>query len=64
MLTMTVILYLDVEKRVRTKEAERRSSITGDHSKYLVGPTVYTKNLYISLFLLTIFGPIYCGPPQ
>ena len=22
------------------------------------------KNLYISLFLLTIFGPIYCCPPE
>ena len=22
------------------------------------------KNLNTSLFLLTIFGPIYCGPPQ
>ena len=21
------------------------------------------KNLYIYLFLLTIYGPIYCGPP-
>ena len=31
-----------------------------------VGPTVRTKTylVYILLFLLTIFGPIYYGPPQ
>ena len=39
--------------------------ITEAHSNYLVGPTVHTKNyqVYIYLFLLTIFGPIYYGPP-
>ena len=32
--------------------------------EYQIGPTVHThKNLYISLFLLTIFGLIYYGPP-
>ena len=38
------------------------SIITGDHS-LLIGPTVNTKNLHIRLFLLTIVGPIYYGPP-
>ena len=31
---------------------------------YLIGPIYDTlKHLHISLFLLTIFGPIYYGPP-
>ena len=37
--------------------------LKGGHSKYQ-GRTYRThKNLYNYLFLLTIFGPIYYGPP-
>ena len=40
-------------------------AITEDDNKYQVGPMVHTKTylVYIFLFFLTLFGPIYYGPP-
>ena len=41
------------------------TTVTGDHTWYLVVNRTYgtQKKLYICLFLLTVFGPIYSGPP-
>ena len=45
----------------------RGVATTGDHSKYLVGPTVHTKTYLVPGIHLPIFtdkfGPIYDGPP-
>ena len=40
------------------------TTLTGDHIKYLVGPKVHTKNLYVPLFLQTIFGPLFTMVPR
>ena len=48
------------EKNIDRIRIYTHRTITGGHS---IGPAVHTKKLYIHVFLLTIFDPMYCGPP-